>query len=149
MGELTKIDIDIDVYKAIENARQSFSETPNDVLRRIIGLDHNSFVSNEVIVGDELVERLEIPTGRAWRGKGVELPHGTHVRMEHNGRTYSGEIVDGEWHTEGVVATTPSGAASAITKTKSGSSSLLNGWNYWEIRLPTSNRWRPIASLRK
>lgn len=33
------INIDIDVHKAIESHRSAFSETPNDILRGILGLD--------------------------------------------------------------------------------------------------------------
>jgi hypothetical protein len=143
MSNFTQIEIDIEVYKAIENSRRSFSETHNDVLRRIIGLDGSKNGADEQSIAPE------IHTFKSWRGKGVELPHGTLVRMEHNGRVYSGEILDGMWSIEGVLATTPSGAASAVARTKQGGSAPLNGWNYWEARLPSSNRWKPIASLRK
>jgi hypothetical protein len=143
MSTLTQIEIDIEVYKAIENSRISFSESHNDVLRRIIGIDTSNFVKNTNTLP------TEAQIAKSWRGKGVELPHGTLVRMEHNGRVYSGEILDGIWSVEDIRATTPSGAASAIARTKQGGSAPLNGWNYWEVRLPSSNRWKPIASLRK
>ena len=36
MGRLKQIGIDVDVNRAIENARQSFAESENDILRRLL-----------------------------------------------------------------------------------------------------------------
>jgi hypothetical protein len=36
---MREIGIDLDVHRAIEAARQSFEETPNGILRRLLGID--------------------------------------------------------------------------------------------------------------
>ena len=33
-------------------------------------------------------------------------------------------------------------------RTKDGQTTSLNGWNYWEAKLPSSAEWVPIKSLR-
>ena len=38
MSEIATIEIDFDIHKRIEMERQSFTESPNDVLRRLLGL---------------------------------------------------------------------------------------------------------------
>lgn len=41
MDEFTKIDIDIEVHKAIEAQRATFGQLPNDILREVLGLETN------------------------------------------------------------------------------------------------------------
>ena len=65
MGELRTIEIDFDVHKKIEAERTSFSESPNDVLRRLLRL------------GNAAATEAAKGRGRSWSGKGVTLPDGT------------------------------------------------------------------------
>src|SRR5690348_4983985 len=102
----TTIEIDFDVHKAIEMARQSFSETPNDVLRRLLKIGQGA--------GSLPETGPPRGSGRPWSGKGVVLPHGTRLRMEYNGRSHSGEIIDGQWHVESGVYGSPSAAAVGV-----------------------------------
>lgn len=37
--EMKQIDIDLDVHRLIENARVDFEESPNTILRRVLGID--------------------------------------------------------------------------------------------------------------
>jgi hypothetical protein len=137
----TSIEIDFDVHKAIEMARQSFSETQNDVLRRLLKI-------GQATKPPEIQPQEH--DGRPWSGKGVVLPTGTRLRMEYNGRVHSGEINDGQWHVEGGVYGSPSAAAVGVAKNKAGGSiSSLDGWLYWSAQFPRSSKWVPIASLRK
>ena len=85
------IEIDFDVHKAIELARTSFSETENDVLRKLLKLGEASVTTSSMETG-----------GLPWSRKGVTLAHGTRLRMEYNGRQYSGAVENGEWVFEGV-----------------------------------------------
>lgn len=43
MSQFRSIEIDIDVHKTIELNRQGFSESPNDVLRRLLRIDSKQF----------------------------------------------------------------------------------------------------------
>jgi hypothetical protein len=69
--------------------------------------------------------------------------------MEYNGRQYEGRIDDGKWAVEGKVFDSPSGAASGIATTKSGNRTRLDGWIYWEVRMPGDAVWTKIRDLRR
>ena len=136
MSELRTIQIDFDVHKAIEQERKSFSELPNAVLRRLLGL------------GGRSPSTVGTPTERrAWSGKGVTLPHGTELRMTYNGRQYSGFIEDGKWVVEGKTFSSPSAAAGGVALTKAGTYTNLDGWNYWKARRPGDTHWIEIYQL--
>jgi hypothetical protein len=128
------IEIDFDVHKQIEAERRSFEDPPNAALRRLLRLPEKK---------DE-----EGSTGRSWASDGAVLPHGTKVRMSYGGKLIGGEIIDGNWICDGQMFDTPSAAASAMALTKDGQSTSLNGWNYWEAKLPGSAEWVPISNLR-
>ena len=136
MSELRSIEIDFDVHKCIELERRTFQETPNEVLRRLLGIDKKS-------------RSLGVSTGRPWSGKGVTLPHGTDVRMEYNGRLHIGTIHDGEWLVEGKRFKSPSAAAGGVATTKLGKHPSLDGWEYWQVKRPGDHDWVPISELRK
>lgn len=139
MQELQSIDIDFDVHKRIELARESFSETPNEVLRRLLGLDAASGLEQPSVS----------PAMRAWSGKGVLLPHGTRVRMDYNGRAHEGEINDGSWLVEGERFASPSAAAGGVARTKDGKRTNLDGWVYWWALLPGNENWVKLSAMRE
>jgi len=138
MPEFRSIDIDFDVHKRIELARESFAETPNAVLRRLLGLDASRAV--EQAVGAVAM--------RSWSGKGVQLPHSTRLRMDYNGRTHEGEIVNGSWLVEGKKYSSPSAAAGGVARTKDGKRTNLDGWVYWWALLPGKETWVKLSEMR-
>jgi hypothetical protein len=135
MPEKARIEIDPEVRRRIEMERQSSDDTPNDVLRRLLGLE-------------PVDDRRGMARGRAWAKSGVALPHGTPLRMTYNGRQYRAAIDDGEWLAEGQRYRSPSGAARGVARTMRGARPSLDGWAYWEARLPGTDRWVPIGELR-
>lgn len=138
MAEFRSVDIDFDVNKRIELARESFAETPNAVLRRLLGIDGARPAQSAIGVGGM----------RAWSGKGVLLPHGTRVRMDYNGRTHEGEIFDGSWLVEGERFSSPSAAAGGTARTKSGKRTNLDGWIYWWALMPGEETWVKLSEIR-
>lgn len=138
MTEFRSVDIDFDVHKRIELARESFSETPNAVLRRLLGINGSSPVPH--VIG--------ATAKRAWSGKGVQLLHGTRLRMDYNGRTHEGEIVDGSWLVEGETYSSPSAAAGGAARTKGGKRTNLDGWIYWWVLIPGEDAWVKLSELR-
>jgi hypothetical protein len=137
MTQYRTIEIDFDVHKRIEAERRSFEETPNDALRRLLNLPERREPASPK------------PEGRPWSGEGAVLPHGTRVRMTYGQQLIEGEIRDGKWVCDGRSFDTPSAAASALARTKEGSTTSLNGWNYWEAKLPGTADWGPIKMLRR
>lgn len=138
MAEFRSVDIDFDVHKRIELARASFAETPNAVLRRLLGIDAARPVQSVIGVG----------VMRAWSGKGVLLPHGTRVRMDYNGRTHEGEIFDGSWLVEGERYSSPSAAAGGTARTKGGKRTNLDGWIYWWALMLGEEIWVKLSEMR-
>ncbi len=135
------IEIDFDVHKRIETERSSFSESANEVLRRLLGIGASENKASRLIA--EAVE-----AGRAWTGKGVTLPNGTKVRMDYNGQALAGTIRDGKWVVNGHEFASPSAAASAMCRTKAGKQTQLDGWKYWEAKRPGDDTWVAIGDLR-
>lgn len=142
MSQMRTIEIDFEVHKRIEMERTSFAETPNAVLRRLLKIDQSNLNAPAV--------KPEKNSGvRHWSGKGVILPHGTEVRMEYNGRVYSGKIFDGQWVVEGNIYNSPSGAASGEARTKAGKPTKLDGWRCWDVKRPGDTDWIAINTLRR
>src|SRR5579872_1900831 len=128
MIEFRTIEIDFDVHKLIEGERQSFTETPNAVLRRLLKLPARESARPGTETNGDV--------GRPWAGEGSILPHGTMLRMRYNHRQHEGEIVDGKWVVDGKTFDSPSGAASGVALTKGGKKTRLDGWSYWEVKVP-------------
>ena len=140
MSAMRTIEVDFDIHKLIESKRTSFYDTPNDVLRRLLGL------------GTSPIGPLPpTPPGSgesSWTGKGVTLPHGTELRMEYNGRQSLGVIENGKWLVEGECYTSPSGAARAVAITRDGKSPQIDGWIYWHCKRSGDTDWTLIKQLR-
>jgi hypothetical protein len=139
MAEVRTIEIDFDVHKRIELERRSFSESPNAVLRRLLKIGGAASDAGMAAEKD----------GRPWSGKNVVLPHGTEVRMEYNGRRYTGAILDGRWLVEGKAFSSPSAAAGGVALTKGGQLTRLDGWIYWYAKRPGDTDWIAIRELRR
>ncbi len=77
------------------------------------------------------------------------MPHGTEIQMEYGGQRYMGEIKDGRWNVGGHIYNSPSQAAGAVARTKSGARTHLNGWVYWSAKRPTDTSWVSIKRLRE
>ena len=138
MSATRTIEIDFDVHKLLESERTSFSDTPNEALRRLLGL------------GSSPTGPPTLPEagGSSWSGKGVTLPHGTELRMGYNGRQYSGVIDNGEWFVEGKRFKSPSAAAGGVALTRDGKITQLDGWIYWDCKRPGDTDWTSIKQLR-
>jgi hypothetical protein len=139
------IEIDFDVHKRIELARTGFSETPNQVLRRLLEIEGSP--PSPSMPSSLLLNKTR--GARAWSGKGVTLPHGTELRMEYNGRTHSGIVDDGRWSIDRKFFNSPSAAAGGVGTTKEGKHPSLDGWLYWKVKLPGEHQWMLLAELRR
>jgi len=137
------IEIDFDVHRLIEIERRGFDETPNDVLRRLLGCEPNN--EPVKITGNK---QLATTRQRPWSTDGVTLPHGTSIRMSYNGHIYSGSIQDGFWVVGGEKFTSPSGAAGGVAITKKGTKTKLDGWIYWQVKRPGDTDWTVVQDLR-
>ncbi len=141
--ETTTIEIDFEVYKLIEAERRSFSEAPLAALRRLLKLPERQALPTNAPIAQ--------PSGKPWSDDGVAVPHGSRARMEYGrgSQRYEGLFLDGMLVVNGRKFNSLSEAASALARTKDGRSTSLNGWNYWEVQFPNSDRWELMEHLRR
>jgi len=127
------IEVDFDVFKALTMRRASEHVTENDVLRQMLGLSSK----NEPTVP------AARPEAGDWITKGVRFPVGTEFRAKYKAQTWLGRVEGGALVINGKRYDTPSAAAVAITENP------VNGWTFWECRLPGQAGWKILKALRK
>jgi hypothetical protein len=126
---MATIDVDFEVYKELTSRRPTESTSYNEVIRKLLGWNpQTTAVSNE--------------GSQAWEYKGARFPHGTDFRAPYRGRTYLAKVEDGKLIYDERPMNSPSEAAHAVTGTS------VNGWKFWECRLPGTSKWRSIEALR-
>jgi hypothetical protein len=132
------LEVDFDVYKAIFTLRADERVTENDVLRELLGLTAKKDPSLASKINGAATEGAE-----DWVAKNVRFPAGTDFRVTYKGKTYTGRVQGGALMVDGKRYDSPSSAAVAIT------GHAVNGWRFWEARLPGKASWQLIESLRR
>ncbi|WP_260294218.1 DUF4357 domain-containing protein [Sedimenticola hydrogenitrophicus] len=133
---MATIEVDFEVFKELTVRRTSESVTENDVIRGLLSLNQTVPVTP---AGPQPVEAGRFP----WVSKGVSFPSGTEFRATYKGQRHIGKVENGALIVNGERFTSPSAAAVSIT------GNPVNGWRFWECKLPGANRWKVIANLRK
>ena len=131
--EQKQIQIDLEVYKALESLRLSFEESYNDILRR------------EFLPGVRPPCGPDAKAGGLRIAEDVYLKAGTRLRafLKRSGRRFEAVIGDGGIEYEGGVYGTPSQAARAAT------GGTRNGWTFWEYFDEDLREWRGLNELRR
>jgi hypothetical protein len=125
------IEIDFDVFKEITVRRKNENITPNDVLRELFGLEPRI---------ETMVQKA--PSGKPWVAKGVVFPHGTEFRSSHKSQMHYARVDDGSLVLNDKKFYSPSAAAIEVT------GNSVNGWRFWECKLPGKHNWQSIITLR-
>lgn len=127
------IEVDFDVFKAITMRRASEDVSENDVLRELLGLQPkkvSSRAQTSAVPGD-------------WVTKGVRFPAGTEFRATYKGQTWLARVAGGALVLNDNRFDSPSAAAISIT------GNPVNGWSFWQCRLPGQASWQIIKALRR
>ena len=130
---MATIEIDFDVFKQLTLRRETESVTYSDVIRGLLGMTKENENESHLALASD---------ANAWTYKGISFPIGTEFRCRYKGKVHSGKVVDDGLQIGAAHATSPSEAARLVTQTN------VNGWNFWECRLPGESRWRPLKALR-
>ena len=130
---MPSIEVDFDVFKALTARRASEDVTENDVLRQLLRLPPRS---PPTTVSDS-------PGPEDWVTKGVRLPTGTELRATYKGQTHLAHVASGALVINSKRFNSPSAAAMSITHNP------VNGWTFWECRLPGHSRWTSLKELRR
>jgi hypothetical protein len=129
------IEVDFDVFKALTTRRPTEAVSENDVLRQLLGLPASAHRTGAA--------QPSTPAVGDWVPKGVRFPAGTEFRATYKGQTHLGRVEGGALVLGGKRFVSPSAAAMAIT------GGHVNGWRFWECRLPGQAGWRRLESLRQ
>jgi predicted CopG family antitoxin len=127
------IDVDFDVYKQLTVRRETEEVSYNDVIRELLGLE----------LQKTKLKIEAMPSASDWVVKGVRFPSATEFRASYKGQIYLAKVEGGTLIFNNKIYNSPSAAAVAITR------GPVNGWRFWECRLPSSAKWQLIEYLRK
>lgn len=130
---MNTIDVDFDVFKQLTVRRATEDVSYNDVIRELLGLGQ----ANAKATGNATSS-----APNDWVAKGVRFPAGTEFRASYKGQVRTGRVEGGALTVDGKRYESPSAAAVAVT------GGPVNGWIFWECRLPGKSTWQSIDRLR-
>ena len=139
------IEIDFEVFKGLTAELRSEADTYNDVIRRLLSLPDTQA---DALPGEIDIPGLPAVATNPSQASGIWLsnvffPNGTVFRATYKGRTHRAQIRNSQWIDElGQVRTSPSDAASAISRTN------VNGWRFWFVRRPHDDDWQRMDVLK-
>ena len=128
------IEVDFEVFKQLTVRRATEEVSYNDVIRELLDLGQ---------VKANAAKQSSGPSPDDWIAKGVRFPAGTEFRANYKGQIRTGRVESGALTVNGKRYVSPSAAAVAVT------GSPVNGWRFWECRLPGKSSWQFIESLRR
>jgi predicted CopG family antitoxin len=128
------VEVDFEVYKQLTVRRATEQVTYNDVIRELLGI--------KVKAAEPLTQANGMAAGD-WVTKGVRFPAGTEFRSEYKGNLIAAKVESGALVLNGTRFDSASAAAMSVTD------SAVNGWVFWECRLPGQSSWKLIKSLRR
>lgn len=137
------LEVDFDVYKTVFARRANESITENDVLRELLGLPSKQAAAASAPAAAQPARAFDSTSPQDWVVKNVRFPQGSDFRATHKGKTYTGRVHGGALVVDGKSYESPSAAAVAIT------GNSVNGWRFWECRLPGKSTWQFIEGLRR
>lgn len=134
------IEIDFEVHKEIEKRRESFNDTPNDVLRRILELPiiETDEKEDDVKSSDFIARGLK----HGLFTKGILLPNGKKLQNESRGTIFEAEIKSGMLVFNNRAYKSLSKAACVAAGVNE------NGWRFWHYYDEISESWLPCSNLR-
>ncbi len=152
MSDKKSIEIGFPIHKLIEIHRESFDESRNDILERLLKdqLKEAGLLPQEEVPAATVIESPDKDDdGISWSDKGVELPHSTELRMRYDGKFYRGRIDNGRWQIGEKTANTPSEAAGFVIRQTRGRRIKRNGWRCWQVKRPGDSSWYRLDNLRR
>ena len=126
------VEVDFEVYKQLTVRRATEQVTYNDVIRALLGIKTTAPGTLTPVDGGSAAD---------WVTKGVRFPAGTDFRSEYKGNLIIAKVEGGALVLNSKRYDSASAAAMSVTK------SAVNGWVFWECRLPGQSSWKPLKSL--
>ena len=95
-----------------------------------------------VIYEDKQSHTSESDDCLSWEVRGAIFPHGTELRGRYKGYVYYGKVDNGTFLLHGKPFLSPSAAATSITR------NTVDGWLFWECKLPGRSTWMSICQVK-
>lgn len=127
------IEVDFEVFKQLTVRRATEEVSYNDVIRELLNLGQGKAKTTKEAAASAPSD---------WVAKGVRFPANTEFRVNYKGQVRTGRVEGGALIVNGKRYASPSAAAVAIT------GGPVNGWRFWECRLPGKSTWQLIERLR-
>jgi len=132
------ITVSDETYQRLQELAVPFQDRePEDVIRRLL----NSKTTNPAPVAPTGGRELSSHAGR--------IPHGSKLRARYKGTDYEAEVVDGSVVWNGRHYDSISSAAVAVIQSTGSRRPTENGWRFWEVQTPGTNRWKPGTDFQK
>jgi len=112
-------------------------QSPEDVIKRLLDKTDE----------DESGSRPSHFSGTDLVTRGGRIPHGSKLRATYKGSEYHARVDDGKIIWNGQRFDSPSKAAIAVIQRAGTDRQAENGWRFWEVKTPGSDKWRPAKSL--
>ena len=126
------VEVDFEVYKQLTVRRATEQVTYNDVIRALLGLKTTAAKPPTPVDGSSAAD---------WVTKGIRFPAGTDFRSKYKGNLITAKVEGGALVLNSKRYDSASAAAMSVTK------GAVNGWVFWECRLPGQSSWKPLKSL--
>jgi len=86
--------------------------------------------------------KFNLNTGRNLTSHSGRIPHGSKLKAVYKGQEYFAEIDDGQVLWNGKKYSSVSKAAVAVIQSTGSKRTTENGWRFWEVKEPGSNKWK-------
>ena len=129
----------------MENIKTNF-DLPNKPVfpRSLQQANQNDISKKSDVVARTIQSRSSKPAGcSAWKVEGAKFPHGTQLRGKYKGYFYYGKVDNGAFKLNGKKFLSPCAAALSITR------NAVDGWLFWEFKLPHQSAWTSIFTFKK
>ena len=143
------IQISDELYQKLLSLAKSFTDQPEDVIRRLVD---NPLPDKRNPARISTQSSFMEPKKKYVHSKGGRIPCPLKLRMQYKGTTTYGEAKDYFILFEGFEGrkfTAPSPAAECIAETKGAQKPHMDGWRKLEYLDPKTGQWHYLDNLRK
>ena len=140
------IQISDELYQKLLSLAKSFTDQPEDVIRRLVD-NPLSDKRNPTRISTQ--SSFMEPKKKYVYSKGGRIPCPLKLRMQYKGTITNGEAKDHFIWFEGRKFTAPSPAAEYVAETKGALNPHRDGWRDLEYEEPKTGQWHCLDNLRK
>lgn len=142
-----QISIRQDLFERLKGLAEPLVDDVNSVIERV--LDH---YEKQKIVETKNQVFFQSTKAENWvSARGEHIPVGSKLRASYLNRKFEAVITKRGINFNNEVFDSPSSAAEAVKRLsgKKGTSACTNGWSFWEICLPDTDKWLVLSKIKQ